>query len=91
MVQGMPVWIVCLPYCRTIPDLPLKQTRLHLVLYPETLEAKVRNPGTHFTVTVVYRQEDKCVFTPWMLQTEDVRVCVCLPSSEGSAEVVRNA
>lgn len=40
---------------------------------PEFLEGKVRNLDAHFTVTVIYRQEDKA---PWMLQTEDTSVCL---------------
>lgn len=40
---------------------------------PEFVEGKVRNLDAHFTVTVIYRQEDKA---PWMLQTEDTSVCL---------------
>lgn len=77
----MPVWIVCLPYCRTTHDLPLHKTRLHLVLSSkECLEGKVRTPDAHFTVAVVSRQETKCISTIRRLGTEGISVCLYVPS-----------
>ena len=82
MVWGKPGCIVCLPYCRTTPDLPLHKTRLHMVLSSkECLKGKVRNQDAHFTVTVVSRQENKHIPTIQKLGTEGISMSVC-PLSE---------
>lgn len=80
MVQGMPGWIVCLPYRRTTPDLPLHKTRLHLVLSSkECLEGKVRNPDAHFTVMVVSRQKNNCISAIWRVGTEGISARLYVP------------
>lgn len=80
MVRGMAGWIVCLPYRRTTPDLLLHKTRLHLELSSkERLDGKVRNPDACFTVTVVSRQENKCISTLRRLGSEGTSAHLYVP------------
>lgn len=64
MAWGTPSWVVHLPYCRTISDLPLHKTWLHWMLSSkDPLEENRWNLDACLIIALSFRQNNKCFST----------------------------